>query len=70
MRSSTLPFIIITSLFLSACGGGGSMYRQDAAHTGVASSTAPTNKDYINQVWKWSAPDTVYSSPVVAGNTV
>jgi len=64
-----LAAIAASSITLTACGSGKtSMFRGDISHTAVYSESGPTRLDKL--VWKYSAPDKTYSSPVVANGTI
>ena len=66
-KGLSLFILVLTGSMLTACGGA-SMFRENPQHTGVSESSAPQRLDKL--VWKYSAPDKVYSSPIVAGDTV
>ena len=67
-KGFTLVSIALLTSLLTGCGGGVAMFREDPQHSGVTSSSAPRELDKL--VWKYSAPDKVYSSPVVYDDTV
>jgi len=68
IRGLSLLLIVLTGSLLTACGGGTAMFRENPQHTGISNSSAPKQLDKL--VWKYSAPDKIYSSPVISGDTV
>jgi len=68
IKGFSLFLIAILISLLTGCGGGAAMFRENPQHTGVTSSYAPQKLDKL--VWKFTAPDEVYASPVVSGDTV
>jgi len=67
-RALGISLVVSAQLLLSACGGGSTMFREDAAHSGVSQMEGPIKLDRL--AWKFSAPDKIYASPVVSGDTI
>lgn len=62
-RNLLIAGLAVFSVMLTSCmGGGASMFRADAEHSGAKESAGPQVLDSL--AWKYQAPDKVYSSPI------